>query len=97
MESNQTTQEMLELIQAQLRDLMAANDRLRAEHAQMLQLLCLFTNDACPFDVSVAKEKARALLADCPPLNTILGVPIHAGPIYHTNVGHPGAAHQDSA
>ena len=84
MEREPTAQEMLELILAQMSDIMMLNERLRAENAQMLQLLCLFTNDAWSFDVSAAKERARAILADCPPLNTVLGVPIHAGPVYPT-------------
>jgi hypothetical protein len=82
MEKDPTVQDMLELMLAQMRDLMVTNDRLRAENAQMLQLLCLFMNDAWSFDVWAAKEQARALLTDCPPLNTVLGVPIHAGPLY---------------
>jgi hypothetical protein len=81
MEREPTAQEMLELILAQMSDLLMTNERLRAENAQMLQRLGLLTNEAWPFDVSAAKEQARALLADCPPLNTVLGVPIHAGPV----------------
>lgn len=80
MASKTETPEMLELIQVQLRDLLVENERLRAENARMLQLLCLLTNDAWPGDGSAAKEQARALLADCPPLPTIIGVPIHLGP-----------------
>lgn len=86
MTSKQKTQDMLELIQAQMSDLLVENERLRAEHARMLQLLCLFTNDAWPGDVSAAKGQARALLAACPPLPTIIGVPIHAGPDHSTTV-----------
>ena len=56
------TEVVQELLQTLLRDVLAANARLRRENAQMYELLRLIMN-AWPMDVTTAKERTRTFLA----------------------------------